>query len=179
MEHVLIAIAKIFEVANIFVFLEQRVEILFRLRVLELVTLQLAHRLRQPPRHARQLALLFLDARLLPLHRFELGALAIQNVLELPLHLRQRALEIEVAIALPHLLPQLLDEFLEAHHLDAVEVHPLPHHPVHRLPHVVGVREVLGQLFEHLVGVELEPLRPVPLRVAGDYGSHFPARHAW
>ena len=177
-EHVLIAIAKILEVANIFVFLEQLVEVFLRLRVLELVTLELAHRLRQPPRHPRQLALLFLDARLLSLERFQRRALAIQDILELLLHLRQRVLQIEVAIALAHLLAQLLDELLEPHHLDAVEVHPLPHHPVHRLAHVVGVRQVLGQLLEHLVGVELEPLGAVPLRVAGDYCGHFPASHA-
>ena len=103
-----------------------------------------------------------------PFSESSVGALAVQNVLELLLHLGERVLEIEVAIALAHLLAQLLDEFLEAHHLDAVEVHPLAHHPVHRLADVVGVREVLGELLEHLVGVELELLRAVPLRVAGD-----------
>ena len=177
-EHVLIAIAKILEVADVLVFLQQLVKVFLRLRVLELVALQLAHRLGQTPRHPRQLALLLLDARLLPLHRFECRALAVQNIFELLLHLGERVLQIEVAITLAHLLAKLLDELLEAHHLDAVEVHPLPHHPIHRLAHVVGVRQVLRQLLEHLVGVELEPLRAVPLRVAGNYCGHFAASHA-
>ncbi len=44
-KHVLIAIAEIFEIADVFVFLEQRVEVRLRVGVLELVALKLAHRL--------------------------------------------------------------------------------------------------------------------------------------
>ncbi len=96
-----------------------------------------------------------------------MAALAIQNVLELLLHLGERVLQVEVAIALAHLLAQLLEELLQAHHPHAVEIHPLPHHPVHRLAHVVGVGQILRQLLEHLVGVELEPLACRPTACSG------------
>ncbi len=170
MEHVLVAVAEVFEVADIFVLREQLLEIRFRLLVLELVVLQLANRLGKPPRHLRKLALLLLDSRLLPLERIQRVALAVEDVLEFLLHLGERVLEVEFAVALAHLLAKLLDELLEAHHLHAVEVHPLAHHPVHRLADVVGVGHVLGQLLEHLVGVKLQLLSAVPLRVArGDH----------
>ena len=87
-------------------------------------------------------------------------ALAIEDVLEPLFKLGERVLEIELAVALAHLLAHLLEELLQPGHARAVEVHPLAHHPVHRLAHVVGVGEVLGQLLEHLVGVEPELLVP-------------------
>ena len=89
-------------------------------------------------------------------------ALAIEDVLEPLLHLGQRVLEIEIAVALADLLAQLLEKLVEAHHARAVEVEALARQPVDRLAHVVGVGEILGELLQHLVGVKPELLAPVP-----------------
>ena len=45
----------------------------------------------------------------------------------------------ELAMALAHLLAQLLDELVEPHHAHIVEIHPLAHHPVDRLADIVGI----------------------------------------
>ena len=113
---------------------------------------ELANRLREPARDPLQLAQLLVEphVRLLAVHPLQCAALAIDDVLESPLDFAERLLEIELAVALAHLLAQLFEKFLQARHARAVEVHPLPRHPVHRLAHVVGVGEKLGQLFERM-----------------------------
>src|SRR5208282_2935501 len=100
----LIAIAEILEVADIFVFGKQLVEVRLRLFVFERIALQLADSLREPARYVRKLALLVFDSGLLPLEPNEGIALAVQDVLELLLHFREGVLQIEVAVALAHLL---------------------------------------------------------------------------
>ncbi len=168
-EKMAVAIAKIFEIADVLVLFQPRIKIGLGLGVFEVVALELAERFAQPARHPRDLPLLFLDARLLALELVQGLAFAAQEVLKPLLHLGQRALEVEFAVALAHLLANLFEELLQAHHLHAVEIQPLAHHPFHRLADVVGVGKILGQLLEHLVGVEPELLGTVPLAVAADY----------
>ena len=55
-EQVMVALAEIFEVADVLVFLEQFLEIGARLGVLELMALEFAQRLREPPRYPLKLA---------------------------------------------------------------------------------------------------------------------------
>ena len=60
-EQVLVALAEVFEVADVLVLLEQRLEIGARLGVLELVALEFANRFREPPRHPLKLAQLLVE----------------------------------------------------------------------------------------------------------------------
>ena len=61
-EQMLVALAEVFQVADVLVLLEQRLEIGARLGVLELVALELANRLREPARDPLQLAQLLARA---------------------------------------------------------------------------------------------------------------------
>jgi len=63
----LVALAEVFEVADVLVFLEQGLEIGARLGVLELMALEFANRLGHAPRHPLEFAQLLVElaARLL------------------------------------------------------------------------------------------------------------------
>ena len=171
MEHLAVAILEILQVADVLVLAQQLVEILARLAVLELIVGKLTQRLGELFRQVSKLLLLVLHPGLALLAAgLQRLALAVQDVLEPLLHLRHRALQIEVAVALADLLAQLLQKFVQTHHAGAVDIESLAGQPVHGLAHVVGVGEVLGEFFQHLVGVQPDALRAVPLRVA--YDSH-------
>ena len=173
MKHLAVAVAEVLQVADILVFGEQLVEVLARLAVFEFVILQLAQRLGEPLRQIGELLHLVLHPGLaLRPPRLQRVALAIEDVLQALLHLGERVLEVEVAVALADLLAQLLQELVQAHHAVAVDIEALAGQPVDRLAHVVGVGQILGQLLQHLVGVKPDALGAVPLRIA--YDRHRP-----
>jgi hypothetical protein len=90
-------------------------------------------------------------------------ALEVEELLELLAQLGERVAQVDLAVAAPHLLAQLLEEVVEAHDPDAlVPLEPLVEEPVERLLHVVRERQVLGELLEDAVRLEADLLRAVP-----------------
>ena len=164
MEHLAVAILEVLEVADVLVLGQQFIEVFAGLGVFEFVILQLAQRLRELARQIGKLLGLLLHPGLALLALgVQLCALAVQDVLEPLLHLRQRVLEIEVAVALADFLAQFLEELVQAHHAGAVDIEALARQPVDRLAHVIGVGEILGELLQHLVGVKADSSASRPI----------------
>jgi hypothetical protein len=83
-----------------------------------------------------------------------------------------------LALAFAHRLAQRLEEVVDSHDAHALELQPVPQQPVERLLHVVGVRQVLGELLEDLLSGQADALRPIPFRIANQvHGADSQRRH--
>src|SRR5207249_7078261 len=94
-------------------------------------------------------------------------ALQVEQLLQLLAQLAERLAQVDLLIATPHGLAELLQEVVEPHDTDALlPLEPLVEEPVEGLLHVVGEGEVLGELLEDAVRLEADLLRAVPRGVA-------------
>jgi len=93
-------------------------------------------------------------------------ALQVEQLLEALGHGVEGAIEVVLPLPLAQRVAQRLEEIVDPHDAQAVELEPVAQQPVEGLLHVVGVRQVLGELLEDLLGGQPDPLRAVPLGVA-------------
>ncbi len=165
-ERLAVLLHELFEALDVLELLEEVGELAGGLIVFERVVLERGDRVGESVRHLVEKRLFGCEIGIVGLALGQRVAFEIEKLVELPAHLVERMAHVEVAVVLAHAVPDLLEDLVEPRNAHPGKVGALTHEPLERLADVVGVREVLAELAEDLVGIEPQPLAPVPTGIA-------------